>query len=446
MGLVEKDQSVLHDSQHGSCRSALSKTSIEMLQETGSSIYSFAETAAISDYTAYSGSSFRTAGSGGDANNDVALVQIVEKYATKLQGNPPPNEKTCLAAMQSLWNILRALNNSAPAESSSQASQTSQTSITRADVSSLAVRQGCIPALTSVMKTYKDSIKVQSRAVSLLGALGEDNASYQDVIAEAHGVSYVLAALVHPQHSKQSALCQEACGCLVNITSHSPRAVSQMAHGEGVQTLSATMKLHSKKECVQETALNALCNLARQRSEDKPFEFLELLEDAELIELVVDTMSRHKKVKGVMQAGGSFIHALATKGKPRTKASLVWSKAVPIVLKVLKYFPQDASMQLKCLESLFSLSYERPEALVVVAEDGCPLIFESMISHTQDEAIQSTSCQLLLLLCAHQHTCAPLSKCYKKNARHRKALQIAEQSYKDSCGDAADKIMKAASA
>ena len=366
------------------------------------------------------------------------LVQAIEKCAKKLQEDPIPSEKTCIALMQSLWNITRAFKSSircGPAQTASF-------------VSSLAVDMGALIALTNVMRAYKESSRVQSRGVLLLGALSEDNVKYQDAVADNHGVSYILAALVN--HSQSSSLCIDACKSLTSVTSLSIRNLSMMVHGDGVKTVRSVMQIHAKEEELQKCALLLLSNVAKidfsRKSHDasttcNPYQLLEHVEDPELIETMVECINKNKRSRAVLKQGGILIHILATQGKPRTRCSLVWSKVVPIIVKISKSFVSNAITQTECIETLICLCNERPEARDVVAEDGCAFLFDAMVMHPKDSMVQTSACRLLHLICCFNHTCAPVAKCFKKHAKYRKTLEEAEKRYSESCKDMVGEII-----
>jgi len=375
----------------------------------------------------------------------IPLMQIVERFSQKLFEDPPPTERTCQKVMQILWTLLKALEKS----SKCQIKHENKEKMTNPSVASLAVNYGAIPVLTSIMKTFKGSLKAQIRGILLLGALGENSAENQDVIAECHGVSYILAALVHPQHSKSSRLCLEACDALVKVTSHSTRCVFQLVHGDGVRTIHATMRLFTKKHEIQEYALRLLNHLAKhahqttergtvrkssRNGSQKSFQLLEFLEDPELIELVVYVVSRHRKVKPILKHGGSLLNRLAIYGTSRTKSSLVWSKAVPVVVKISKEYISNASTQLECIDTLVALCIERPEARDMVVEDGCAFLFESMATHRTHVYLQQKACRMLHMLCDHRQTIVPISKCFRKNSKYRKILQTIEFEHRAICG------------
>lgn len=383
------------------------------------------------------------------------LIQTVERYCKKLCEIPTPNEKLCLAAMQSLWNILRALNKEPKMPCRNTFPACAEEKVSFSFVASLTINQGVIPALSCVMKTHRDSRKVQSRAILLLSILGEDNKEYQDVIAECHGVSYILAAMLHPQHSKSSRFCLDACESLASITSMSPRGLYQLAHGDGVRTLHCIMRLYYKKYAIQECCLRLLSQLAKHSPPSKRAQFrdqkkahnmpcqvlLETLEDPELIEFVVHIISRHRKLKHVLLYGGSFLHELAIHGTLRTRSSLVWSKAVPMIVKVSKAFLSHATIQMDCFETLWALCKERPEARDMAVEDGCVFLFEAMLAHLNHTTLPEKACMLLCLLCSYRHTCSPVIKCFRKNAKYRKALLTIEEMHPVKCGDLVNRII-----
>lgn len=333
---------------------------------------------------------------------------VVKKCARELQSHPPLSERRSLLILQSLYNVISNNDQSKP----------------------VAIENGALPAITSVMKTYKDSAKLQSRAILILGCMGENNFDHQEAIAGNHGVSYILSAMTN--HPKSGSLSLEACSALYKLTSQSPRNASQLAHSDGIRTLRSSMQAHIKDQGIQQYALAVLCKVAESE--------LTEVEDPELIEVVVDVMGKHKKVKTILQVGNTLLHVLSVKGTPRTKNSLVWSNAVPVILKSLKYNPSTGSTQLEGCESLYALSLERPEARVTIAEDGVNLIFEAMHCHPTSGRIQKAACLVLLLL-VEDHTSTYVVKAMKKSPKYRGVLESAHHNHNEECGALASKIL-----
>jgi len=448
---------MLDDTAHGSLNSHLTKGSLESLNRElyarkgadAQSYMSFDQTASISeDCSSVWSASFCYDEAGKEFLSPLGVT--VEKFAKKLHEEPPPSERQCTAALQSLWNILRALTpneNSACSDASSCSSDEHKTSAKQ-----LAVSSGAIPGLTTCMKLYKDNIRIQSRAVLLLGEIARDNASYQNMVADHHGVSYVLAALLHPQHSKQPTMCLEACASLAHMTSLCHRNVYQFAHGEGVRTLKKVMEENQKQVKVQISALQVLRCVAKQpqpksrikqAEEFNQFEFLDRIEEPELIELIIETILRHKKDKAILQVGGNLIFILATQGKPRTQASLVWSKAVPLLFKVMKNLLCNSETQLECILALHELSRERPEARQMVSEEGCSYLLDALQAHPKNAQLQLLTCQFLKFLGDHQ-TYYNISKTLKKNSKYKKVLQATIKEHK-ACADIAGQILAGSS-
>jgi hypothetical protein len=378
------------------------------------------------------------------------LGKVVRKCACELQSNPPVGERRCQLILQSLLNILNnhtmeTTSNAMHYHNNDKSKKQHATSIAKAKKA--AVDYGALPAITHVMKTYKDSATLQSRAILILGGIGEDRPEYQEAIADVHGVSFIMAVLLNASHAKSNTLCLEVCSSLVKICSNSHRNVSQLTHGDGIRILRSVMGAHSKQAGFQHCALVLLSEVAYQPSPPNerniilmnqndtynPYQFLPSLEDPELIELLVDTMTRHKKVKQVLQKGGHLIYLLATQGSPRTKNSLVWSKAVPITLKVLKTFQDSPVTQLEGLEAMWSLAMSRPESRDVLAEEGCFLLMESMALFPKKRHIQDTACKILRLLCQDHAHSAHVAKCLKKNPEFRNTLRDTKQKFPDEC-------------
>jgi hypothetical protein len=381
------------------------------------------------------------------------LGKVARECARELQSNPPVGERRCLIIVQILLNIL----NNHTMETTSNAMQylnndksKRQHAASIANAKKAAVDYGVLPAITHVMKTYNDSATLQSRAILILGGIGEDSPEYQEAIADVHGVSFIMGVLLNASHAKSITLCLEACSSLVKICSNSHRNTSQLTHGDGVRILRSVMGAHSKQARIQQYALILLSEVAYQPKNNppnkrniilqnqndntyNPYQFLPSLEDPELIELLVDTMMRHNKVKQVLQKGGHLIYLLATRGRPRTKNSLVWGKAVPITLKVLKTFQNSSVTQLEGLEAIWSLAIERPESREVLAEEGCVLLMESMASFPEKRQIQDMACKILGLLCQDQAHSAHVAKCLKKNSEFRKTLRDTKEKFPDEC-------------
>jgi len=374
------------------------------------------------------------------------LGVVVKKCARELQAEPPLSERRSQLILQSLLNILN--NHSMETTSNTLHNGTDSSHSAANTAKAIAVDNGALPAITAVMKIYKDSAKLQSRAILIFAALAQDNADHQDAIADCHGVSYILAAML--AHSKSSSLCLEACSALVKCTSLCPRSASQLAHGDGVRTLRDTMQLHSKHPGIQQYALQVLVhvsrqpppptNLLNQNHTHDPYVCLHFVEDPELMELLVELLIKHRKVKPILQLGGTLIHILAKHGKPRTKSSLVWSKAVPVLLKVSKSFSSNALTQLDALQALLALSIERPEAREVVAEDGSTIIFDAMSCHARNLAIQHTATQLIHLFC-QGHTSIFIAKCLKKHSKYVQVLQNTRDTFPIQCATMIDQIL-----
>jgi len=374
------------------------------------------------------------------------ITQNIEGFSKELQRDPISCEKTCLAVMQNLWTIMRDFQKS---------KAKGEEEIAQSDfVRSTAVQHGAISGLISVMKAYKESRKIQSRALILLSVICDDNFAHQDIVAEHHGVSFILGIMTHPQHSKSSRLCLDACEALATITSLSPKSLSQLSSGEGVGALSSVMQLHYKKYDIQECALHLLNHLAKNiprtnkrihlrslRRSRKSFTLLEPLEDPELIEFLIRIIAKHKRVKSVVKLGVSFIHTLAHEGSIRTKSSLVWSNAVPVLMKASKNFLSIHSLQVECFKIFLILCKERPEALDMIVDDGCGFMFDVMDAHIQNDEVLHQICQLLQLICRHQHTCAAVAKSIRTNKKYRKALKAVAESIKSDQSNMASDIM-----
>jgi len=397
--MLDEMNSSVNSSSHDSYRSTLSKNSLDShnskyQKEFGLSCVSLERTAPISDCESLWNLSFRSEACDSPRHTKERLSPLglaVKKFAKELQQNdPPPSEKHCQMILQSLWNILLHCSSSAltvtgqPVALPIEGEESKKSSATKA----VAVNNGAVPALTSVMKNYKESIKIQSRGILLLGAIGEDDPEHQEAIAECHGVSFILAAMI--VHRKSPTLCLEACSSLYKVMNKSQRAASQLAHGDGVRTLWETMKTHLKHQGIHQYALSVLCLVA---SDDA---LLKKIEDPELFEVVVNAMNKHKKVKPVLQFGNKLLHSLATRGTNRTKSSLVWSQAPTIILKTLKYFATQHEVQLSALESLLALSIERPEARCMICDAGGVVVLQDLMKkHPDNQRIQKLGCEIL---------------------------------------------------
>jgi hypothetical protein len=366
----------------------------------------------------------------------------LRKCAMELLQNPPVGESRSRMILQSLLNVFNNVTLGATQH------HTSLENIVNAKKATV---HYALPAITHVMKLYKCSARLQSRSMLILGHLGEGNPDHQDAIADVHGVSFIMAVLLHSSHSKSNTLCLEACGSMVKICANSPRNTSQLIGDDGISVLRSIMRYHSKQVGIQEQVLALLGNVAYQPNPPNnrtlllnqqnngettynPYHFLPILEDPELIEICLAIMAKHKKSKEVLQKGSRLIYLLATQGTPRTQNSLVWSKAVPVTLKVLKTFPESPVTQLEGLEALLCMALERPESRGVLAEEGCAILLESMTGHQTNPHIQDRACKIFGILCQESAYSTYVAKCLKNTPSYRNTLKDTKEAFPDKCG------------
>jgi hypothetical protein len=445
-----EEQQALSRSKHGASRNNsnhfVSEASTTMLTETvvtdGASVSSeqdcISQLMAESDIASESGGESVRSSANSNVNTKLSPLDIiVKKCSRELQAHPPVDERRAQLILQSLLNIV--INRRMKTTSNAMLNATSKESSAE-NAKQVAIKYGALPAITCVMRTYRGSTKLQSRAILILGALGEDNAGHQEAIADYHGVSYVLAVLLHSSHSKSSSFCLEACSTLIKVMSLSHRSVSQLVNGDGVRTIRRVMQTHSKHAGIQQYCLAVLGFVAKLPSPQgpinhcrrgsitsiastfSPYKFLPYLEDPEVIEVLVAIVAKHRKTKPILHLGGHLIFVLSTQGTCRTKNSLTWSNAVQMILKVMKSSFSNGTTQLEGALSFESLARERPEARGVLAEEGCAILLESLSCHPKRNDLQQALLGVLSLLCDQNHTAAHVAKCLNKNSKYKKLL------------------------
>jgi len=416
---------------------------------------SLQQSSSMSQYSGISGITDYSAG--GTARKLSPLGIVVKKCSRELQAVPPLSEKRSLLILQSLLNVLETKATSVMPDHPlmSQADKDAASVLSHRKQSKLiAIDSGALPAITSVMKTYKDSAKLQSKAVLLLGTLGED---YPEQLANSHGAGYILAVLCHSKHCKSESLCYDACSSLAKICGceddfdelcplslPNQRNLSQVAHGDGIKTLQKVMKIHLKHHGIQQRAIQILCSIATNEEDDEKY-LQQILEDPDLIETLVAVMNKHKKLKTVQHIGNTLIYLLATKGSQRTKSSLVWSHAVSAVLKAMSMNTLVPTVQLEACEALYAMAMERPEARSTISEEGSVLILDAMKAHPNHSPIQHSACQLLAILCEHPTTSKYIASAIDKQPNYRSVLSWAQAGHKEhsDCTILVSKILNA---
>lgn len=444
-GLINLKDSIMGmdpSSAHGSCSSVLSRATLQFHNEHLSLDSSQQESS--TEPFSESCRSLTTSNSGGNNNSPHAprrvlkrqhssssMERVVKQYARALS-DPQVSEKHAQLILQTLLNVFssrpitgNSINDCAAASGMmpSQESHSFEIAHSYGDSSlrlkAIAIEHGLLPSILAAMKAHKDSCRIQSRAVRLLGSLAEDpldtcllytnhnavndddvhddnSAAHrqaqwiQDELADCHSVTYILAALV--AHTKYESLCLEACASLYIMTLRSTRSTAQLAHSGGVQTLLSVMKRYLKNQGLQQYALSVIYQLV---TNDK---LIDSVQDPELFEVVLSVLSKHKKNLPILRVGIYFLHSLALKGSKRTKSSLVHCLAPKVLLKAMTVLTHDtqhtSALQLLICQALLSLARERPEARDLL-KDGIPTIVEAM---QQCSAIQPTACQILALL------------------------------------------------
>ena len=334
------------------------------------------------------------------------LGTVVKKCAQELQRKPPLSERRTQIMLHSLLEVVSGNMKNA----------------------GIAIENGAVPATIAVMKNHKDSVKLQSRAILLLGSFGEDIQG-KDAVASHYGIGYILVAM--DRNSKSSNLWRDSCSALCKLTNGSTRNSCQLAYGDGVKILHRGMKNFIKDNSIQFNSLATLFYVAQSE--------VSCVADPEVIETAILSMTTHKKVKAITQIGCSLINFLSMNGDSRAKSSLVWSNALSVILKAMKHLPCCGVVQREGCEALSSLVQERPEARVFIAEEGLSQILDAMVTQPSCVSIQKSVCDILNVLSDENISSVKLLKNYNN---YKAALEFAKTTYPVECGASVDAVLK----
>ena len=331
---------------------------------------------------------------------------VVNKCAQELQKNPPPSERRTFLVLNSIRNFISQSDNN----------------------KDVAVKFGVVPAIIAAMTSHRQSLRVQSKACSILCDLARDETPRREAIAAHAGITNILACMMTHKEKSSKIVQQEACLALYYITL-TPQNACQLAFSQGVRTLIKVTKTFSTDQLIVQHALAVLQNVVQVQHES--------VAQPEIIEVLAALMLKNKKSKDILKNGCMIFNCIAKNANPTILNSMVWAHAVSCCLYCMKRNQGSAQVNLNMIETLHILASHRPEARFAVGDDGLVILLDCIKRFEKNVEIQENGCRLVLLA-AKGSTCASVIKTLKKN---REVIESARRNFKERCGNLADSIL-----
>jgi len=250
-------------------------------------------------------------------------------------------------------------------------------------------------AAIRVMKTYPDSIAVQSECSGVLTAANEDDGPRRRLISKLGGIKVLAASMKrHP-----ATYLVQGAGCVnfQNLAAYEPDREKIVRVGGVRHILHALTSSHARRGQLVTWCLGALSNLVSQG--DRPAgDVVEEIKDAEGIKLIIDRMAEHP-LETLAQRAGCVVLATMASFSLETSSEIVRLGGITASIAALKRRRKDPALQGQCFTALQALSSAREGARSMLS-DSIEVV-KGIVAHPSNIEVRETGLWTLNNVVSH---------------------------------------------
>lgn len=249
-------------------------------------------------------------------------------------------------------------------------------------------------AMTYFNKTDStEHIQVQGQAIAAMAALCNDNARVKLHVQQVGFVKMLYHSM--GVYRKHASVQEQACRFLLvygqdRIEVRSTTLKQLIVNEKFLDRVKEAIHMNPTVGQLLESCLQVLTMLASRNERNKT----EMVDEHGAITLALTSLSSHREDRRVVQAGLSLLVSLSV--EPKLQPACVSAGVIPAICNVMRFFQDQAQIQLDAIWVAVNLCWSSPENREAVIEEGLlPFVVEARIRHSRNPELMDKSSKLL---------------------------------------------------